>query len=491
MNPSTLRIALLAFAVALLIGVPAAAAAGKAGKATNAGRLDRSFGKGGKTVTVFPEERGSGYVNYRLPFEFAPGRIAMAAGKGGRLVAANGRAIVAFLADGSRNPKFGGNGSVPIGPIEGSRFQLADVAVDSRGRILIAGTTRPVIQVGMDNLSLPGPVPSMATIRRYLPNGRLDPGFGTGGVLNTDLAAPRPTFEGQAYEGSAVGVVGLTVDSADRPVVTGSAVVEVGRCTPSQNRYEMSQGLVARLTVNGAPDPSFAGRGVQLVGGLSWLGSPALASTGVFSTGTNIDPCPSGENPADPSVLIGLGNDGGLATGFSAGGVWSRPFTRISDLAATPSGKLVLLARTIELRGGEWIESAGKAVRLNRNGSFDKSFGRGGQADLPLPKRGTVAAITVDSKGRVLLAGQAVRNLRRKKGKGAQSQLKFLLLRLTAAGEPDRGFGRGGRVTTGFKKANVRATDVLVDRVGRIAVGGKLSSPRTGNGFAIARYLGG
>jgi uncharacterized delta-60 repeat protein len=484
-NRSARNTALLASCAAVfatfLIGSQAATAAGKAG------RLDRAFGKGGKTVTAFPEEKATrDYVNYALPFEFSPGRIAMAAAGGGKLVAANSRAIVAFLANGRRNPRFGGNGSVPIGPIEGSRFQLADVAVDSQGRVLIAGTTRPKTRFGMDNLALPGPIQSMATIRRYLPNGRLDPGFGSEGVLNTDLGAPRPTFEGQSYEGSAVAVVGLVVDGANRPIVTGSAVVEVGHCTPSQNRYEASQGIVARLTSSGGPDLSFAGKGMQLVGGLSWLGSPAPTSAGIFSAGTSSDPCPRGEDPVNPSVLVSLGKDGGLAPGFAASGFWSRPFTRISSLAVAPSGKIVLLVRTIELSRGEWIESPGEAVRLRANGSFDTGFGHGGSASLNLPKLGDVEAIAVDAKGRVVLAGQVWV----KRGKNWYS--KLLLMRRTAAGEPDREFGRRGRVATSFgARTKVRATDVLVDPAGRIVVGGKIVGPSIFNGFALVRYLSG
>jgi uncharacterized delta-60 repeat protein len=454
---------------------------------SQAGRLDRSFNGDGKVVTAFPQLGNNRLeVNYRLPFEFASGRIVMAAGKGGKIVAANGKAIVAYLANGRPNPRFGGNGAVPIGPIEGSIFQLADIAVDSRGRILVAGTTRPVSQIGMTGPEVVGPLPSTATIRRYLPNGQLDPSFAAAGVLNTDLGASRPTFEGTPYPESSVALVGLTVDQANRPILTGSAVAEVGRCTPSQNRFQSSQAVVARLNENGTPDTSFAGNGLKSIGGLSWLGSPALASAGVLAAGTNVDPCPRGEGPDNPSVLVSVGSDGNLSQGFAANGFWSRPFTRISDVEVSPSGKLVLLIRTIELSGGEWVESAGRAVRLRRDGSFDPGFGHAGRADLPLPKRGAVAAIATDPQDRVLLAGSVFRH---PKGKGPQS--KFLLMRLAEDGEADLRFGRRGRVTTGFGlKSNVRATDVFVGPRNRIAVGGKFSSSSTNNGFALARYLG-
>jgi uncharacterized delta-60 repeat protein len=467
----------------------------KGGGATRAGRLDRGFNGDGKLVTVLPVGNGgNGSPTYRAPFEFAAGHIAMAAAGGGKLVVASNRAIVEYLPNGRPNPRFGGNGAVPVGVIEGLRFRLADITVDSRGRVLIAGTTRPNEELGMIGPPVPGPIPSIATIRRYNPDGQLDPSFGVEGVVNTEFGAQPPSAEGKAYPDAAVTVVGLAVDEADRPILAGSAVAEVGLCTPSKSRFQRSQGIVARLAVNGAPDPTFAEGGIRSIGGLSWLGLPSPTSDGIFAAGSKVDPCPRGGGPAAPSVLTSLTSDGGIAQGFSGGGFWSRPFTRISDLAVTPSGKLILLTRTIELSGGEWVESAGEAIRLRSNGSFDTGFGRGGRADVQLPRHSAVAAIAVDAKGRVLLAGTVLRQLRQKKGaKGeAKSQLRFLLIRTTTGGEADDRFGRDGRVTTAFgRRSNVIASDVLVDPAGRVVVGGKFSGPATGDGFAVARYLGG
>jgi hypothetical protein len=88
----------------------------------------------------------------------------------------------------------------------------------------------------------------------------------------------------------------------------------------------------------------------------------------------------------------------------------------------------------------------------------------------------------------VLLAGDVTRVLRRKQ----RPHRLFMLIRMTQQGAPDaRRFGNSSRVVTSFgSRANVHATEVLVDPAGRIAVGRKLSGPSSGNAFAIARYLG-
>jgi uncharacterized delta-60 repeat protein len=473
--------ALVAFCAALLALLAApSVAAGKAGA------LDRGFNGDGKVVTAFPDNEVHRFVNYTLPFEFAPGRIAMASGPGGKLVAASSQAIVRYLPNGRPDPGFGGNGAVPIGLTEGFRFQLADVAVDSKGRVLIAGMTQATNGIGIDNLSLPGPLPSIGTIRRYNPDGQLDPSFGSGGVVNSFFGAPPATFEGKPYSEPAVSLVGLAIDREDRPIVTGSAVAEVGRCGPSQARYERSQAFVARRAVDGGPDPSFAGGATAAIDGLAWLTLPTPTPSGLFAVGAADDPCRNG-GPDEPSVLTSS-DDNGLNSTFDGDGLWSRPFTRVSDLAVAPGGKIVLLTRTIELRGGYWVESAGSLTRLRADGSLDRRFGQEGRADLPLPKHSTIAAIATDAKGNVLLAGDVRRVARRKQ----RPHRLFMLIRMTPQGAPDaRRFGHRGRVVTSFgSRANVHATDVLVDPAGQIAVGGKFSGPSSTNAFAIARYLG-
>jgi uncharacterized delta-60 repeat protein len=460
--------------------IPAAAGA-------RPGELDRGFNGDGKVVTVFPNpERVRSYPDYQLPFEFAPGRVAMASGPEGKLIVASSKAIVEYAANGARERRFGGNGTVPIEQIEGLNFQLADVAVDSRGRVLVAGTTKETTGIGMGGPPVAGPIPSVATIRRYLPNGVPDPSFGFGGRSISYLGAPPPTFEGRAYPEPAVSVTGLTVDAKDRPVLVGSLVGEVGRCRATEARFERSYAFVARMADDGGPDPSFEDGATRGIRELSWLSSPTPAPSGVFAIGAATDPC---GNPGkdEPSSVVSIGNEGPRGP-FGGNGFWSRHFMRVSDLAVASGGKVVLLARTVELSRGKWIESAGRAIRLRRDGSLDRSFGRRGEAEVRLPKGGSIVAIATDAKGRVLLAGTVKRKPRSKK----RARLRFLLIRTTAGGKPDREFGSRGRVTTAFgKRSSVRTTGVLVDPKGRIAVGGKFAGDSNHEAFALARYQAG
>jgi len=476
---------ILACCVALLVALalPAFAVA-------RPGALDRGFNRSGKVVTVLPDPgRIRSYPNYAVPFEFAPGRVAMATAPGGKLVVATSQAIVRYLANGRRDRSFGGGGAVPIEGLDGFRFQLADVAVDSQGRTLIAGTTKATNGIGLEGQPVAGPIPSIGTVRRYSADGQPDTSFGGGGIVRSFFGAPPATFEGEAYSEPTVSLLGLAVDGEDRPVLSGSSVDEVGRCGSSDARYQRSQAFVARMAVGGGPDPGFASGSSAAIRGLAWLDLPTPRGDGAFAVGGSADPCH--ERPNEPSVVAAFGSNG-LNPIFGGDGLWSRPFMRVSDLAVAPGGRVVLLARTIELKRGKWVESAGRAIRLNRNGSLDRRFGKRGEAAVGLPRRASLAALAVDRGGRVLLAGTMRRKTRAKRGRKPRTQLQFLLVRTTAAGRPDRRFGRRGRVATGFGgRSNVRAAEILVDRANRIMIGGKFSGPKSGNAFAIARYRGG
>lgn len=469
-------------AVVAALAVPASAAA-------RPGGLDRGFSGDGKLVTYLPPSEGeSRSIDYQLPFEFAPGRIATAQGPGGKIAVANNRAIVVYLSNGRRDRRFGGGGAVPLGSLpEGYSFRLADVAVDSKGRVLVAGTTESDEQVGLPDFVLPGPIPSGVTISRYLPSGQPDPSFGFGGVAYANRYAPWPDFQGRHYSAKAVSATGLAVDAEDQPILTGSAVVEVGYCPNSLERFEASRPYVIRLSDGGDVGPPLDGGTTLRSSGIAWLALPRPTAAGFLLVGGVPDPCSELDAPYEPSVLTSFTGGGQLNRGFAADGLWSRPFLSISDVATAPKGRIVLLTRTAELRGGKWVQSTGKVLRLRANGSIDRRFGKRGVAAMKLPRRASIAAIATDARGRVLLAG----TVKRKPRRGKRAHLEILLARATTAGKADRRFGRRGRIATGFgARANVRTADAIAGRH-RITVGGKLSGPAGGNAFAIARYRGG
>ena len=133
-----------ALAAAMIAACLAAMAGGALAKG-RAGERDASFGKGGKVMVGFPSESaGSSGPQYVLPFEFTPGHQKMALAPGGKVVVAGASKIVRFDEGGKLDPSFGHGGVVTVPRPTGGVFVLTDVAVDSLGRVVVVGLTRPL-----------------------------------------------------------------------------------------------------------------------------------------------------------------------------------------------------------------------------------------------------------------------------------------------------------------------------------------------------------
>jgi uncharacterized delta-60 repeat protein len=106
--------------------------------------------------------------------------------------------------NGGKDRSFGRDGLEKL-PLPGARgASVGPVAVDSQGRILMAGS------IGVQNERGKNKGRSAIVVGRLLPNGRPDPSFGEGGWIFTRLAA------GVALEGA-----GATLDPSGRLLVGG------------------------------------------------------------------------------------------------------------------------------------------------------------------------------------------------------------------------------------------------------------------------------
>lgn len=457
-------------AAAALMAAPALA------KPAKPGRLDRSFSKDGKLLLAFPPEGDSGVgVKYSLPFQFNAGHLAMAPSPGGKTVVAGSTRIVRVLANGKLDRSFGSGGAVIVQRPPGMSFVLADVAVDSQGRVLLAGTARP-----LPTSSTPDPLLSSAAVMRFNADGSVDRGFGKEGVLVTSFGIKPPQVPTGHYSGAAVGLKSMAVDGQDRPVLTGAAVIKASFCSPTST---ITNGFVARLTSSGALDPSFNGNGLREISELgAFEEANVLGSGTVLAVGTAKSGCEY--TNGGPSVLLTeFGPEGNLRPGFGNAGFRAVGFSSAPVAAVTGSGKILLLGSK---RGKSQL-----VERLTRSGGLDPSFGRTGRLNVISPKNVVYSTIGADSQERILLAGRTSKQVRGKHNKGLH-RTSFVLSRIKPKGTFDRAFGHKGTATTGFGgPSSASATQLYVDAKGRITVGGTVVSGLlgTGSGFALARYL--
>ncbi|HEX7279309.1 MAG TPA: hypothetical protein VF255_06745 [Solirubrobacterales bacterium] len=451
---------LLLFAgLALLLSAPA----GAAGPV-----LDSSFGSGGRAIGSAPPNASfTSFAAVRAP--------------DGRIYVDQGPGLYAFLPDGTPDPSFGAGGSVVFPEVRWPvYFTVADLAVDGQDRVLVAGTW-------IDHDPDPGAPSQVATVIRYLPDGRLDPGFADGGVLSTTFGLPKPRDESGLSPASAdhvaVRLAGLVIDGSGRILLAGSYAERTVRC-PDGGSYEMPLAFLARLGPDGRPDGSFGQGGLAPQPG---LGLPTDLQVDAAGTGTFTATPPRCGLPRE-GALARLDATGSPDLGFGSGGRrgLAEPPAR---LTTAPNGRLLVLSSPRRLDGPGRGQSVTVVRRFSGSGAPDRGFGRRGAAEVRLPGRSSrFDAIAADPRGRVLLSGAV--NLRRTEPRTDPIR-RFVLGRLRPDGSADLGFGSGGTVTKAFgrrSRANARA--ILLEPNGGIVLAGSLGASYLVNetGFALVRY---
>jgi uncharacterized delta-60 repeat protein len=424
-----------------------------------AGSLDHSFNGTGRLVIKTVRHKASGNPADSNPFEvtrLAWPWMAAAPGPKGELVIANGLLVRRFRADGRPQKRFGGDGRVAIPTSVGMTFQFAGVAVDSRGRVLVAGTTEPVDATG-------GSQQARVSVYRFRPDGKLDRSFGAGGVAG---ASPGP-----------MNTTGLAVDSRDRPVLTAVSALTPSHC--NKTPVYLNTTVVARLTAAGVPDPTF-GTGGTFTDPLEDPHLPALTAGGrvVYSSAPERR-CAGfdGAGPVGAPVVSMLTPGGSLALRVPSG-------LEATSLAVDRQNRIVLLETSSPPEGDE--PSTQLIRRLLPDGSPDPEFGGQGQWEAgtegaPDPPGGSFSAVTTDARNRIVLAGTALRR------EGKVVARRFLAVRANAAGATQSWFGEAGVVTVRIgKKGEAEATQVFIDSRGRIVLGGTAR-----HRFALVRLLSG
>lgn len=302
------------------------------------------------------------------------------------------------------------------------------VAIDHHDRIVVTGSTL-------------GPHPDIA-IARFTPGGRLDPSFGQGGKVVTDLGANDYAFDVAIQEDGGIVVVGE-------------------RSATASDRF-----VVQRYRPNGTLDPGFANAGTALTGfGREFQSASAVAIT----PGGRIVVAGSASNGVTSrSAMARYLSDGRLDRGFGGDGrvttEVSRSGEQFTDVAVQPDGRIVAAG---------WAEGSlvpmFSAARYTTAGRLDPSFGGHGVVRVDVAVGADRArAIALQSDGKIVLAGVA----------SAGGRGEWGLIRLGPRGHLDPAFGNHGRFVTDFGPGFDEADAVAVQANGRLLVTGRI---REGN----------
>ena len=408
------------------------------------GRLDPTFGVRGKAIAAldFGDPR----------FWYSTKVHAVRAPSGGFLVAGN-ELIVRYTPRGRLDRSFAKEGLLRAESVEGEALEIAGLAVDPRGRIVVAGTAA-----------------GRTAILRFSPNGDPDLGFGEGdGAVITDFGLPPPL--NTTLPGGSLGVSDVTVDAAGRIVVLGTTLWSLFYSAEFRS-------YVGRLTEGGAIDSTFASNGVFA------FEHASLPGVGELVLDAGGGPLMVDYNPG----YRGSAGLGPLLHRLDASGsvdetVSSKGFLGIGE---APQGIALDDRERILLLLGKHL------WRLLPSGAPDPSFGRGGVSRLPVRgARSSFADVAVTPDGGALAIGTQVHYFEGK----PEPRRRLVLARLGPRGALDRRFGDRGLVRARFgRPSNMAGRQVLLDGESHALAIGVVRNRRlpTGQGLVALRYeLGG
>ncbi len=405
----------------------------------SAGVLDPAFGNGGKVITAITN--------------FSDEAADIALQSNGRIVLAgtadNAFGLARYYSDGNLDNTFGNGGKVRtlVGPLEDKAYA---VAIQSDGKIILAGYSLT---------SLIGNAAELALVR-YTTGGALDTGFGNGGIVQVPLSVK---------------------DDANFALALQTDGKIIAACTRRYPTPGTDVSLV-RLLSNGELDDSFSGDGIATIP-IGSLDDEAYALA-IQSDGKIVLAGAAYEAGIADIALVRLlpngspdtnfGNNGEVIAGVNnADGVFGY------GIAIQPDDKIAVTG-TAYFNGGATSQWA--LFRFMADGNPDASFGTNGLVVTDIEAAAFAEDLAIDDDGQLLVAGYGP-----VEGSGFYD---FTLARFFSNGDPDPGFGEDGLARAGFGTDYASAHALALQPDGQIIVAGSSYLDLNGR-FAMARYNGG
>lgn len=422
------------------------------------GEPDPAFGSGGSTVFDFGGRSLATCVALQ-----ADGKIVL----GGATGVGYDMALARCNADGTLDPTFGSGGKVTTSFGSYTDYAMA-IALQPDGKILLGGYTAATAFT---------PQSQSFAVARYLPDGSLDPSFGSAGsgkvtvktglsaesvralavLPNGDIAAVGYTVQnygsptgnrgigtaafdanGQVLGTFGLFSYGLTQEGAAMALQGDGGYVVAG----SHYNGNKDEFLLCRFGSSGF-DTSFGSYGyayTQMSGGEDMASCAALAADGkIYVAGSTWAGLGGSRATGHDFAIARVTASGALDTTFSGDGIQTTSIAAndstdmATAMALQADGKPVVIGSAHD---GTTIYRA--IVRYLANGNLDTTFGTGGKFTMAGL---SPAAVAVQANGRILVAGPAW---------VAQNNLatrRMLITRHLANGTLDSSFGSGGSQT--------------------------------------------
>jgi uncharacterized delta-60 repeat protein len=296
----------------------------------------------------------------------------------------------------------------------------------------------------------------LGTVLVYAAPGALDLSFGNAGKVLVRAGTGEFTRD-------------IKVQPDGKIVIVGEATI-AGGSNPNRDF------AVLRFNSNGTPDAGFGNNGIVTtdMGSMSDLPfAVAIQPDGKIVVAGFVH-----SNTGQDIALARYNPDGILDSTFGNGGKVVMPLAGsddyLFDVVIQPDGKILAAgsARKDSLTINTLI------VRYNADGLPDTTFGSGGILNLQINQRSEAHAMTLQSDGKIVVAGYVINT-------GQDS----LLLRLNSDGTFDPTFDGDGKVIIETNVSTNLFNSVKIQPDGKIvAAGFSLASINANGGFTLARF---
>jgi uncharacterized delta-60 repeat protein len=350
---------------------------------------------------------------------------------------------IAGAAPGDLDPSFGTGGLVTTDLGTGTEIARG-LALQPDGKLVAAGTSG-----------------CSFALARYLSDGALDPGFGSGGRVTTSIG----TFCGDAYS---------LVRQGD------GKLVSAGRASGAGG----SDFALTRHNSDGTLDTDFGDDGIVLTdvgGGNDRVWDLAVQPDGkLVAAGRTTIPCTPFCTGPNQFLIVRYDVDGSLDGTFGVGGIVRVDFFVGGEgealaIALQPDGKIVASGRARPpVVPGPPVQIHWAIARLDSSGTLDPSFGAGGKVAVLTPSGGgpLESALAIQSDGKLVVGGY---------GGSSPGPQGVSLVRFHPDGALDTSFGGSGQVVVeGFGEAH----QLFVQPDGKLIAAGGVPPD-----FALWRFL--
>ncbi|MEJ7625861.1 MAG: T9SS type A sorting domain-containing protein [Ferruginibacter sp.] len=310
------------------------------------------------------------------------------------------------------------------------------------GKLVVAGSS-------FKNISGSNVTNRNFTVARYDVNGVLDPAFGTGGIVLTDIGT------GTSDEATSV-----VIQTDGKIVVAGYGGVGIA---------------LARYNTNGTLDATFDGDGKLSRSSLNSYSLGNITNIGLTSTGQIIVACGAFSGGQDYAALIRFNSDGSIDNTFGGSGLALYGSSNNTDasygMAIQSDGKIVLCG-TYNGQGG--------LLRFTAAGILDAAGFNGGRVQISISGTAPVfSTIAFDALGNIFTGGNVY----------TSTGSILAIAKVNSAGIPDMTFGTSGSASTNLIPSNEETITFLqVQADGKIIAAGNLRQDGPDRNPFVVRY---